>query len=71
MSSNHSQRAAQFTPSENHYRRVPGYKERCRLKDFQRLLMEQPNTFANGLLCEWKGKRVGPGIYEIWLEEKK
>ena len=58
-----------FLPSYSHWA-FPSYRERVRKADYQKLLLSG-STFRNGLLCEWKGKHVGAGIYEVWLEEKK
>jgi hypothetical protein len=65
-----SQRTPQtvFHPSSAHWSMV-GYKERARRKDYQALLLAGP-VFRNGALCDWKGKHLGAGIYDVWLEDR-
>lgn len=58
-----------FEPSVNHWT-MRAYRERCTRKQYQHLLMNRCWEFRNGAMCDWKGKHIDAGIYEIWLEER-
>lgn len=61
----------QFIPSPNHWVITPGlYKERVTTKQLQSLLLNQPDPIVRGMWCQWKSKRIGPGVYELWVEER-
>lgn len=61
--------AKAFEPSINHWK-VNGYKERMTKAQYQWLLLNRDLEFRFGAGCEWKGKHVDAGIYEVWLEER-
>lgn len=68
--SGHTPRSEEFHPSVNHWNLRTGlYKERVTKKQLQSLLLQSP-PFIGGLLCDWKSKHLGAGIYEIWAEER-
>jgi hypothetical protein len=49
----------------------PGIRrERVTTKDCKALMLGQPvPLFVNGVSYNIQNKRVGPGVYEVWLEE--
>lgn len=59
-----------FKPSDNHWT-VNGYRERVTKEELQEVLMERPDPIYHGKIHEWKSQKVGPGVYEIWMEEKE
>lgn len=60
-----------FRPSENHWR-AANFRERVTLKQLQEVLLNEPAlAFRNGEGCTWAHQRIGPGVYEIWLEVRK
>lgn len=59
-----------FKPSDNHWT-VNGYKERVTKEELQSVLIDRPDPIVNGRLREWKHKKVGPDVYEIWIGEKE
>ncbi len=57
-----------YEPSPNHWS-LRGFKERVRLKVLQQALLD-PAPIIRGEMHEWKHRRLGPGIYELWAEPK-
>lgn len=57
-----------FEPSQNHWK-LRGFKERVRLPELQKMLLD-PFPIIRGCACEWRHRRIGPGVYEVWAEDK-
>lgn len=56
-----------FKPAKNHWTNVH-FTERINRAELRYLLMERPKPIVNGRLVEWQYEKVGPNVYEIWLE---
>lgn len=59
-----------FSPSQNHWT-VKDFRERVTKEQLQDLLLNRPDPFVAGQLKEWKNRKVGPGIYEIWIGDRE
>lgn len=57
-----------FQPSEAH-RRTRGWTERVTTKQLRQVQLRGPYT-RWGLLCDFKAKSLGAGVYEITLKER-
>ena len=50
---------------------IPGRKERVTTKQLQWALLNWAfPMFYNGMSYDLKHKRIGPGVYEVWMERQ-
>lgn len=47
------------------------YRQRMTLADLRHILLNDPDPIRRGRLQDIKYKKVGPGVVEVWLEDKE
>lgn len=58
-----------YRPSDNHWT-VRKFRERVTKEQLQDVLMNRPDPILHGMVHEWKHRKVGPDVYEIWISEE-
>lgn len=64
-----SDNTEKFKPSDSHWT-ISEFKERVTKPQLRHVLLNRGEPIVSGRVKEWKHRKVGPNVYEIWIGDK-